>query len=740
MDAAGGYASAPNKMVEGYGTTNTTVKAALNYNSDQYEKPAEQTVKILPDGSAAVAYYYPRKKYTLTVKKGDYTQEVIGGGTYYWGERVTINATPNASPNPVITYVFKNWQGYQYSRTKEYTFTMPAYNTEMVANCTEKDLYKYNAKTTTNGQVINGVTFKKFTSYASGEGSAADTENTNANTDIIETKRKQGQNITQFPDVQKEGYQSTGWYTAPTGGTRVDKTTTMPDAATSYYAQWKPNTYTIKFRNGSKESYAKGGFPTQINNVQYDSQSDINIAGCDAKAWRGSITFDTCGGTFSGGEDGKRTTYSTTLKWTTGYNGSNWGDSSQRNNSLKYNKDGMSYGNNADGHDTIKKYAGGTIENTVTNLIQGYEYQRNNGATMYLYAQYSGVEDTTAPASDKISRSHYNFLGWYTAANGGSKKADGGGTLTDQNGYLTYYAHWDPWDATIKYDGNSGYPTNASTSVGGSVANQTITYDEENQVKNNGFSRTGYIFTGWNTKADGSGTSVTPGQKLYNKFWSSPNLLPNDLSTMTLYAQWRPIHYTIKFHKNDGSGNTDTQNMTYDQAADLKRGSFSRGTGWSFDKWTADDGSSYGDGANVNNLRSYDGQIYNLYAQWTWHAPMKTSGGEYYYQVIEYKGVSYSDRSKVGTIIAWGDPYKKTGFPASGTSFSSNEGNITGSWETRWVNDHWEATCYIYNDNSSWNRVFKIYCEDSSGHSHEYGPATDTWVATKSSTSITMKW
>ena len=47
-------------------------------------------------------------------------------------------------------------------------------------------------------------------------------------------------------------------------------------------------------------------------------------------------------------------------------------------------------------------------------------------------------------------------------------------------------------------------------------------------VADNSFTKTGYVFAGWNTKADGSGTSYQPGDAL------------PEYEDITLYAQWKP--------------------------------------------------------------------------------------------------------------------------------------------------------------------------------------------------------
>lgn len=60
----------------------------------------------------------------------------------------------------------------------------------------------------------------------------------------------------------------------------------------------------------------------------------------------------------------------------------------------------------------------------------------------------------------------------------------------------------------------------------GSTSSQTKTYGTSLTLRSNGFTRTGYTFTEWNTSANGSGTSYDPGDS-YTKN-----------AALTLYAQW----------------------------------------------------------------------------------------------------------------------------------------------------------------------------------------------------------
>ena len=58
---------------------------------------------------------------------------------------------------------------------------------------------------------------------------------------------------------------------------------------------------------------------------------------------------------------------------------------------------------------------------------------------------------------------------------------------------------------------------------------------------------TGYVFTGWNTAADGTGDAYQPGDTYtFADYDGNANL------SLTLYAQWKPAEYTVSFDANGG--------------------------------------------------------------------------------------------------------------------------------------------------------------------------------------------
>ena len=64
----------------------------------------------------------------------------------------------------------------------------------------------------------------------------------------------------------------------------------------------------------------------------------------------------------------------------------------------------------------------------------------------------------------------------------------------------------------------------------GTMSTVTLSYDQEYTIADSSFDRPGYTFKGWNTKANGSGTSYYAGE--------SVSMLSSDGNTIVLYAQW----------------------------------------------------------------------------------------------------------------------------------------------------------------------------------------------------------
>ena len=155
---------------------------------------------------------------------------------------------------------------------------------------------------------------------------------------------------------------------------------------------------------------------------------------------------------------------------------------------------------------------------------------------------------------------------------------------------------------TIYFSANDGR--------GGTAPVQAV-YDRETTLTPNGFTRYGYTFQGWNTLSWGAGDSYTDGQSVTNL----SGIHQGD--RITLYAQWKPVNYTISFDANGGQGNMESADAVYDQAATLPDCGFTN-DGMEFAGWATEAGGPvrYLPQDSVKNLSMDEGGEATLYAVW----------------------------------------------------------------------------------------------------------------------------
>ena len=184
----------------------------------------------------------------------------------------------------------------------------------------------------------------------------------------------------------------------------------------------------------------------------------------------------------------------------------------------------------------------------------------------------------------------YSFLGWFDAAEGGQKMTEIPKGISED---VTLYARWTPNTYTVRFNANKG--------TGKMPDQKGILYGEATELSPCAFTRKGYQFTGWNTKANGTGETVD----------EALNLTAANKGTVTLYAQWEGEPYDVTFHFGE---ETRIQTLRYGTAEALDGNPFVN-PGYTFKSWTTQEygkGKSYKDGAKVTNLTDRD-----LYAQWT---------------------------------------------------------------------------------------------------------------------------
>ncbi len=110
---------------------------------------------------------------------------------------------------------------------------------------------------------------------------------------------------------------------------------------------------------------------------------------------------------------------------------------------------------------------------------------------------------------------------------------------------LTYSFTANTYVVKFNYNGGSG-----------SMSDQEFTYDQAQNLSKNTFKRSGYTFTGWNTKQNGSGTS-------YSDEAYVQNLTTVSNGEVILYAQWTANSYDVTLKANGGVGDDQVVSATY---------------------------------------------------------------------------------------------------------------------------------------------------------------------------------
>ena len=469
----------------------------------------------------------------------------------------------------------------------------------------------------------------------------------------------------------RTGFTFAGWTTAANGsGTvyGVSSTFAVPGTDTTLYAKWTPISYNFIYNaNGGSGApatvaYFMGDFVV-IDNTGATVRTGYSFAGWNTLA-------NGTGSDYVGGQNFLMTDSNMTMyaKWTSNpytltYNanlGSGTPTAETRN-----------AGSTANLSSTVPTRTGYTFNgwNTVQNG-SGTSYNSSSSYTMpttnsTLYAQwtansnavaYNANNGSGAPAGGNYSfgstvtvsntaptRTGYTFLGWNTAADGTGTNYSAADTFSMPNGSVTLYARWSILQKTLTYDANGGAGVD-------SAANYN--YGATVTVSTTQVTRSGYSFIGWNTMADGSGTTRAA---------SSTFTMP--ATDVTLYAIWSINAYTVYYNMNGGTGAVNSQPGNYGTNITVSSAVPTR-VGFTFSGWNtlaAGNGTDHTGGGTLTMPASN----VTLYAKWT---------------AIQYS-ISYNANGGSGS------PADATGLTAgTSTSLSGVTPNQTGyvfnGWNT----------------------------------------------------------
>lgn len=399
----------------------------------------------------------------------------------------------------------------------------------------------------------------------------------------------------------RTGYTFIGWATTSDGNVAYTDGKTTPNVTAknggevTLYAVWKANTYKIAFHYDDTSASADkladyGGESTDPVPFAYGA----NISCADAPIPHYSHVW---------------------YMWTNGekaelFSNSTMPDLSDERYTDYVDKEGSTY--------TIHLYAVYTAETYYIRYQSGESTPVN--VTMVTETKLNSAEPSLG----------YAFVGWELYTNGNSvstgnyfnsfavgedeegnivvefrTQSDGENTYSVPLGDLKSYTlvpHFEAIKYTIKFVGGDG--------ATGSTASMSLSYGTTGTLQKNEFKKNGYNFAGWaltdNTDsvayADGASITITSG-------------LVEGLGegkTITLYAVWTPIEYTITYVLNGGSlnGNPD---LTYTIEESVTLASPAARTGYKFLGWFEKEDFS---GSAVSQIpaRSTGNKVF--YAKW----------------------------------------------------------------------------------------------------------------------------
>ena len=360
---------------------------------------------------------------------------------------------------------------------------------------------------------------------------------------------------TDLPTTTRTGYTFDGWYD---GSTKVTADTGVKITADqTLTARWTANTYTVKFDSD-------GGSACKEITVTYDGKYPTLPAptkeGYTFEGWFDGETQVMSGTAVTITEDQTLTARWGINTYTITYQVDG---QTVKTESVTYGEDIPAYTYTKTGYDVSawnsvvpKKMPARNLTFTATTKVHQHSLTYMLDGEMKSQAPVN--YGTAVAVQADPTKTGYTFSGWKVS---GAKPVDGKFTMPDND--VTITGSFSANTYTVTFNANGGE---------GSMADQRFTYDEKQALAANGFTRTGWRFTGWKL----GNTTYTDGQAV-------SNLTAEANGTVTLEAQWEHILYTLKFVV-DKSGNVyHTEQKYYGDA--ITPPEAPEKAGYRFDGW-----------------------------------------------------------------------------------------------------------------------------------------------------------
>lgn len=257
----------------------------------------------------------------------------------------------------------------------------------------------------------------------------------------------------------------------------------------------------------------------------------------------------------------------------------------------------------------------------------------NGGSVTPTSSTYDGANAVSLPTP---TRTGYNFVGWFTAASGGTQINDIG-TTTKPTSNVTYYAHWTPKTYAITLNANGG----------ASNGNATATYNSNTVTIASHPTRTDYRCNGYYTATSGGtlvlNTDGTLAKSVSGYTDANGNWTKDD--NATLYAQWTydVTEYTVTFGAGTGftsygsvTAYNNTTSASITSPATVRSGqsitfTATPQTGYEVEGWYTDAACTTGklDAGNTTYTTSITGNtnVYVKFVEKTWSVAFAAGTG-----------------------------------------------------------------------------------------------------------------
>ena len=450
------------------------------------------------------------------------------------------------------------------------------------------------------------------------------------------TSAASGQSVTLGSPTANPGYSCSGWSTSSSGSPTVSSPYTMPGQNTTLYAVCTPNSYSVAYNlNGGTTGSIANGTANYLANYTTNNGSAFQKTNYDLVGWTTSVDV-------SGDPTGTRYTL------------------------------GGSFSMPASNVTLYAVWVATTID---------IRYDANGG--LGGPASATATASSTYEISSQVpTRTGYTFAGWQATGGTPAGTFVSGGTThsftVPASGNVVLVAQWTPLTSNLTYNTSGGSAAPTDPNNYGYLANATVSSTIP--------TKTGYVFLGWNTASNGTGTSYTSG-----------NTLVFLTANITLYAQWSGNPYVLTYNGNGGGTvNPSTETRLVDSVSAISSTVPTR-NGYTFAGWNTSAtgaGTAYAAGANLTMGASN----VTLFAQWTLNSggvSYDANGGSGAPAGANY---SFGDPVTVSSTVPTKTGYTFTGWNtacnASGTAFASGD-NFTMPGAPVVLCAQWAVNSYV---------------------------------------------